>query len=339
HHRTVIFLLPVVAVYLASVQWPFWKSSKELGKLALLVFLPLVLYLDLPLRSAMHPPFMWTRADNLRGFLDLTVAGGTGENLRAFSKERLSTRLDTFLDLARHQLTPLGCALALLGGLVLVRRDKRNALLVALPALGVSALSLVWTPVPGKLNPVFLLPALPLYALLAGQGIGFLGERAAGKRAWAAPLGAAALLLYLGYAPGYASFREISARRALPLDNFRQELRGEGAEAFALATLKWAEEGALIAADWEQTTPLRYYQLVEGKRPDLRVSWPITGWRESLAQARSQGRKLYLARALPELVGVRYLTNAGPLVEVREGPELPLPTALTPAQVQLEDKL
>ncbi len=344
HHRTVIFLLPVLLLYLVTVKWPFWSSGKELAKFVALGLAPLALYLYLPIRTTMNPPYIWERADNLAGFLDLVVAHSSGWRLRALSRADLPLRLADFANLIVRQITPVGCALALLGGLALARRDLRNFLLIALPLVGVSALTIAWFASPEKVKPVFVLPALPLYALFVGAGISFLlefakGRAGPGRGAWALGLVSISLLFYTAYREGYLNLRGIVAKRRARLDNFRQELRGQNAEGFALASLNWAEDGAVLLCDWEQATPLLYYQLVDGKRQDLIVHWPIDAWQEWLVRAQAEGRKAYLARALPEAKRQRYLTNAGPMVELRSGPQLELPSSLTLTKVRLEDKL
>ena len=72
-----------------------------------------------------------------------------------------------------------------------------------------------------------------------------------------------------------------------PLDIWRQDLMsGEQATRLARAGLSGVAADALIVGDWEQMTPFRYFQLVEGLRPDVETVYPVGRLDEARAARR-----------------------------------------------------
>jgi len=93
------------------------------------------------------------------------------------------------------------------------------------------------------------------------------------------------------------------------------------------------DQDAIILCDWEQATPLWYYQQVEGWRPDVQVIYPM----ERLAEAEATGRPLYLARTAPGLAGAWHPSNTGPLIALQPTPvtELPEGEGIVPIGLRL----
>jgi hypothetical protein len=95
------------------------------------------------------------------------------------------------------------------------------------------------------------------------------------------------------------------------------------------------DQDAAIVADWEQATPLWYYQQVDGLRPDVEIVYPV----ERLDEAAVSERPLYIARNHPGLADRWHPSNSGPLIALRPEPVLNLPADIVPLGIELGDVL
>jgi hypothetical protein len=182
---------------------------------------------------------------------------------------------------------------------------------------------------------VYFIPSFLIFALWIGEG----GEALAGAAGRLAPrltilrplLLAAAILATLAPMPArYDAFRT-AHEGAGSLDIWRQTLKqGRMGERIGQAIAS-VDHGAIIVCDWEQATPLWYYQQVEGWRPDVQVIYPV----ERLAEAAATGRPLYLARTAPGLADAWHPSNAGPLIALQPTPNSELPEGISPIGLRL----
>jgi hypothetical protein len=137
-----------------------------------------------------------------------------------------------------------------------------------------------------------------------------------------AVLVSAALVVVVGVQAGTAWARSAIAlvraeAGAETLDDWRQDLqRSPVAERFGRLAFASAASDAIIVCDWEQATVLWYLQRVEGQRLDLTIRYPIERLDETLAEARTSGRTVYLSRTLPGLEFKGVTSSEGPLVRV-----------------------
>jgi len=90
---------------------------------------------------------------------------------------------------------------------------------------------------------------------------------------------------------------------------------------------------AAIGGDWEQVTPMWYYQQVEGWRSDVLIIYPL----ERLAEVVDSGRPLYLTRNYPDLWKYWHPSSTGPLIALRPEPTSDLPPDIIPLSIQLGD--
>ncbi len=199
---------------------------------------------------------------------------------------------------------PLLLAGAVLG-LWRVRRGERAGLLLL---YGVNAVFAFDFQVKDRF--AFFLPSYLIVALLAGPG---LDPVLAGLRRLA-PGGAAVALVFIlcvaapplfyHAAPALAEaglLPAVGAVRRLPgRDSARYYLdpdkRGdEGARRFAEGALQAMDRDAVLLADAMLAEPLNYLQIVEGRRPDVLVTWMVPGRQTTAARswARS-GRPVYV---------------------------------------------
>jgi hypothetical protein len=93
------------------------------------------------------------------------------------------------------------------------------------------------------------------------------------------------------------------------------------------------EPDAVVVGDWEQATPLWYFQQVEGLRPDVQIVYPI----DRLDEVAAGGRPLYLARTYPGLADRWHPSSSGPLIALHPEPILNLPANATPLGIRLGD--
>lgn len=327
HHRTMALAVPAILLYLLWAEprlrglrraWLWWLVA---------LAAPLLLYLYLPLRSAMGAGDLHGSYRNTwSGFLDHVLARGyTG----FFSNAALQVQRSPgdWLALGLAQLGWAGWLLAAVGCLWLADRRVRQGWVLVLLVL---AINLVFT-----LNyhvgdqQVFLLPAFLCAALLAGGGAAWLMARAPGRWAWA--IGAAALLL-LALGPG----RGPGVNRS-----------GEWAAhdyATDLATVAYPPGSKVIGLEGE-TTALKYMQQATGLAP--RVATVTADLpeqrRQALAEAVAAGEPVFLTREV-EGIGDKYsFSGDGPLVRVwprgqaqAGAPQHPLAVSMADGKMRLE---
>jgi hypothetical protein len=115
------------------------------------------------------------------------------------------------------------------------------------------------------------------------------------------------------------------------LDAWRQTLKGGRAADRLGKAIAQVESSAVIVADWEQATPLWYYQQVEKLRPDVQIVYPI----DRLEEAASRGHPLYLARVAPGLADHWHPSAAGPLIALNLEPAYALPEGMVALELAL----
>jgi hypothetical protein len=271
HHRTMILLLPAIAVYVAIVDYRVYADGRLLGRLLAVALLGPSLYLFTFLRLM---PQGYTATEVLWG----TVLGGSfiGSLGQAPGWENVFWRLPL------AQIGELGLAAAALGWLSMAFRSgsRRPAVLLLLAYLGVSLFCLIYR-IP-EIDP-FLIPAFLIMAVSV-SGLAFpLGRlprplKLTGEIALALlPL---LLVFNLPQIPAYWAGETGASER-----NARQVLAAP------------LEAGAAIEADWNTGAALRYLQASESLRPDVEVLMVrLSQQREydRLGSTIAEGRAAYL---------------------------------------------
>jgi hypothetical protein len=338
HHRTMILFAPGLALYVLWLDRGVWRARRNW--LALLFFaLPLVLYAYLPLTRAFGRPLSnWWPSSVADWFAYLTASGHLGESQTAVAPlaERLAFYGRTLVD----QFTPWGLLLSLAGWLWLLWRQRPLFVLLLVSFALEAATSMAYYADPR--NQAFFLPSFLIVALTTGIGAGallqWLGERLS-RWPRARPVILALLGLALCLLPATLLVRiypemQNRHRRDHALDVWRQDLqRGDQARRLAESGLAQVAPEAIIVGDWEQATPLRYSQWVEGQRPDVEVVYPL----ERLEEAAASGRPLYVTRNHPGLVDRWYPSAAGPLIALQPEPASEMPSAAHPLGIRLGD--
>jgi hypothetical protein len=123
------------------------------------------------------------------------------------------------------------------------------------------------------------------------------------------------------------------------LDEWRQLLRGTQARRLVESSLPYLQPNSIIWGDWEQYTPFRYAQLLDGQRPDLTFRNPLDRWPEKVAAAHAAGQPIYFTRKPTDLIGTPYLSMAGPLIYLGTAPNFAVPPGIVSLEAHFEDQL
>ena len=342
HHRTMLLFAPGLIGYLLWIDRAAGQRGRTLQTrrnwLALLCLaLPLGLYAYLPLTRAFGQPLSnWWPSTPGEWLAYLTARGHLGEAQTAVAP--LADRLAFYGQVLLAQFTLPGLIPSLLGCLWLIRRQRPLAFLL-LVSFGLQAISSMAYYLDPR-NQAFFLPSYLIVALTLGVGAGallrWLGERlTVPARARTALISLAGVALCL--LPAYLLLRtypEIYGKHhhGQALDVWRQDLQqGEQARRLAETGLSGVVPDGMVAGDWEQATPLRYYQWVEGLRPNVQVLYPV----DRLEEAAATGRPLYLARTYPGLAERWHPSASGPLIALHPEPVFDPPPDASPLGIRL----
>jgi hypothetical protein len=365
HHRTTVFYLP------SLIGWIWWHDRRLLGqprrllRLLALALLPLALYLFIYIRGINHPPYTHEPITDLQSFWFLVGSGDSTGLFFSIDPLYLGPRLAFIWQDLLRQLSLPGVVLAGWGGLILLWRRPGHFLFQGLLVLLLLFFTLDFEVVNLNEAPTwYLMPAYFIFAVWLGVGLnGILGS---GRKAWGIEIGewgvgakrgdwrtgigdwgagigklllAGGVLVVLGYWLAWPNWQQIYRDSTAPLDEWRQLLRGEQARRFVENSLPEVAAEAVILGDWEQYTPLNYYQFIYGLRPDVTVRNPLNRWPEQAAAAQAAGRPVYLSRKTTDLIGTPHLSMVGPLVHLRTAPRFDVPAGIIPLNANLENEL
>lgn len=252
HHLNQLLLFPALALYVLARDPRLLVRFRQLG-LALAAFLlPLLLYLYLPLRSAMDPPLGATNLADPRELLSYLTASNYQDAVlnncggsRAVQAQRylvlLSLQFGAWLPLAGAAGSLLTLTRAPAAGLALLYAFVSNSVFGICSSLAM----------PEYVIPSFVVGAIWIGLALAWP-LAWLG-RGPAKLLRSAPAALAAGLIL-----GLSAYRLVTA---LPYQNMGD--RTTDAER-ALSGMAQTQPGGLVLSDWESITPIWYAQHVIG---------------------------------------------------------------------------
>lgn len=348
HHQTIVLIAPALIFFLWDVLPALRKRPHTLLLGLAILIACLSLYLYLPIRSLMHPPFDRDKPSTLARFLSTVISWGAATSSASMTGFLLLKRIRLLLSHVILYFRWPGFALGVLGLIYMAKGKLRETGLSLVSYAAIAGFTLAYAPMWGeRLNTVFLLPAHLIFALWVGIGVDFLVRLNFGSkilRYQTRAILSGILITFVAIAIGVAgleNYRAIMEARSMPLDIYRQQLRGWSPRRFSELTFNLVAPRALIIADWEQATVLWYLQLIERKRPDVEVvSLDNEGeFEEIVEKARQKGQPIYAARAFPALYGRKYLDNVGPVIQLRENPSLSIPPEAVPLDLNFEGKL
>jgi hypothetical protein len=246
HHRLMALLLPALLLYVWQVDRQVWRNRRLLLRLALLVGVGLSLYLYVPWRKLPEGATLWEVVwSDILG-ADFVILLG-----------RPIDRLGVLWSIPRQEFSYLGLALAAIGaGTLLVRPSsrKRAVLLLLTYASPVLLCLVYWVPDPE----VFLTPCFVVIALWIAVGTAAVARRMGPRLATAGESLAVLLALLL-----LTNLPRVRAYTLAAPGDYDEQARQILAYGF--------EPGAVVQADWETATAMRYVQAVDGMQPDLSI--------------------------------------------------------------------
>ncbi|GIW08378.1 MAG: hypothetical protein KatS3mg060_3183 [Dehalococcoidia bacterium] len=315
HHRAAVLSLPVLALYALADRRRALFRWRQLGFAALLAFLPLLLYLYIPLRAD-HSPYLAQEtasgrrvvsfSNDLNGFIDVVSGRVFADKLTAPAS--LEDRAGLVLRLAGRQWNGVVWFVALVGALVLFARRPLAGLAIGGMFAVTVAFALLYRI--GDIE-VYFIPAYWAAALAAGAAVavvvGLVRQRGIGIG-----VGGAAVLLLAG--PPLVTNLPLVDRSG------RWEIR-ERWEQILAAPLP--PRAILASDDRDDMTPLWYFGLVEGVRPDVVglfpgiVNRPEYGDLGRLIDSfLGPSEAIYLIKAMPGLEIKYRIEPAGPVWKV-----------------------
>lgn len=303
HHRTMVLLAPALLTAWLAGGRRMMLNAKVFGLSVVAVLLPLVSYVYLPLRW----PEITGQALNLEQFWWHVMGSGYGSALRWEALYTASDRYAMWLRLATEQFTYPGLVLAALGAIWTAWRLRRVFLVSSSVFIFTVAFGIAYY-VPDV--EVFLLPSHVILALWIGLGSAALidiGGSIIGDGRWQWRLGASCFFLVI---PLY-----LLANNWPALDRSHDW----AAHDWGLRAMQHqVEQGAMVIADVDKLSPLRYISEVEMPGRGLAVTMPDTEQQclDIIAGSLGSDRPTYLARFLPD-IGQQYtLRSTGPLVRL-----------------------
>jgi len=178
HHMQTIFILPASIFLILIVSWQnkilnFLLKPKYLFKLAFLFFIPLTLYLYLPLRACAHPPLNWGNPSTFPRFIDYIT-------LKAYKHffisspqiwvQHLQHHLTHFFT---HQFTPWIVCFGLIGIILGIMKRKIIGIFLLLVLLADIASSIRY----GISNiEDYYIPGFIIFSIFIGYGVSWISK-------------------------------------------------------------------------------------------------------------------------------------------------------------------
>ncbi|MDM8528155.1 DUF2723 domain-containing protein [Anaerolineales bacterium HSG24] len=360
HHRTTIFYLP------SLILWIWWHDRNLLWQpkrwlpLGGLSLLPLSLYGFIYLRGINNPPYTHETITDLQSFWFLVGASDSSGLFMYVDPQFFWARLSFIWHDILVQLSWFGVTLALLGMFSLIWRQPKQFLFQGLLVLLLFLFVLDFEVVNLSEAPTwYLMPAYFIFAVWLGLGVNTI------LRFWARflytyhwlpestslqlrdsllsqtlmALCYVPLLFLLIYSLAMPNWQQIYQQSTAPLDDWRQLLRGAQAQRFVDSSLPHVDPNSFILGDWEQFTPLMYARLIDGQRQDVTPRIPLDNWPSQIEAARERGQPTYLMRKTADLIGTPHLSMVGPLIHLQTEPQFEPPADISPLHANLEDEL
>lgn len=317
NHRIAFFIAPALLL----VVW-LKRSVFDMRKVAFAAFaflIPLALYLYIPLRAsqllAEQSPANWElypRAQAIvdgkvtayynhtpAGFINLVTALDNRNKLgfeNADGENQSLARLENAWKLLREQIDPFGIALALVGIVILFRRERALAIVLLVAGGSVAAVSILLRAESTRFyfSGAYLVMLL-FFAAAVGWILNQLAARAAEKNEWLLRVVYYAAIIYFAFFPITALYYNFSKM---------DQSQNTKYDVYARAILNdHLAQNAVLVAPWEVATPIRYFQYVEGVRPDILTihESPVRPqYQKILDAAHRLKRPFYYAQFSPE---------------------------------------
>ena len=331
HHGSLALLLPVYAAFLLTTDPKLLPQPKTLLKPSLAFFGSFLVWLYLPLRSLMGPPFDPTPIRSLSGFLDHVLARGFGGDMFYFTAPSvLLARLRVVWNILMLEFGPVLLLLAAVGAAFMFGRHRRLLLLCG-GVFAVNALTAATYRAPQTVE--YMIPAYVALAAIWAYGAWSLGESFRAHRLASVVLAGALCVPMLTLCRNYPSFAQLSEDRS--------------ARQYAETVLTQAPQNAVVLSNWHYATPLWYLQYVEHMRPDVDVLYvypkgatPMTEvWLRRIEEHIAQ-RPVIVTNQYPEFAAAPYhLVPFGEAFVVQDGPVYTVPEGIEGLDALFDDRI
>ncbi len=326
HHPSLIFPAFIFIIYLLLIDPDLLRQPRRWIKPIAVFVLGLLVLIYLPLRG---PPELST----LPGFLERVLALGFRSDMFALN---LFDRLVILPILLRFQFNPVLLLAALIGALILLRRDGKLAFLLLGSFLVHTAINLSYD-APQTVE--YEIPAYVSLALLVSipfREISNLKLKISNR--WPLFILHSSLFIFLiagavNLLAHFPSYRTLSQSR--------------DTRSYAETLLCEAPADAVILSNWHWFTPMRYLQKVEGLRPDLLIRYVAPSgkslaenWVSKIEEYVPQGPVVVARYFEPEYASLPYrFEPLGEAFLVRIEPNVALPSNLIPLDVVLGEQI
>lgn len=265
HHLTVSLWAPglFAVLVLTQKEWP-WRGA--LGWASIVLFLiGLSPYLYLPIRSALHPVFVWNPIRDVHDLFFHITGREYGDRMFTASFSTVERHLRDYVKLLWTQWTPLGVPFMVVGFLTQLRRDWKLFTGCVWFFLSDVIFSINYTI--GDIE-VFFIPSFFIATLWIGYGLHGAGGwivRHLIQGRWEG------LQRSLRYAAGLVLI--LFPIAALASNFYRDDRRHNRiAYQYGMDTLRSLDSNAILFTRGDDVTfVLLYLQTIEGRRPDVSV--------------------------------------------------------------------
>ncbi len=268
HHRTMIWLAPALGIFALWAGGRKIFQPREFLKTVAALFLPLLLYLYIPLRGASDVGVEY----HATNFTEMILASNVSVWLRfgppGFIWERIT---QVYLTLLTEQFTFIGFAFGIIGIVALaINRVPKNfpaslpprqlLLFIGLAHLAETAFAIVFWVVDSE---IFFIPSYLTFLFFVAIGLNLVWDWLVSRLTFDVSRRAALTFITLFLAAWCAYLAWTNFPRNDQSNNDFVEARWQEILAQPL------EANAILMGSWEDLTPLEYFQNVERERPDL----------------------------------------------------------------------
>ncbi len=345
HHRTALFLLPGLLLWLFWIDRGWWRRRKLVISAGLALVAAQVVYAYIPLRSGPDAsPWLYPRLDgavlalyqqSVAGFVDFIT--GRVFAVSFLGMDSALARLPQMAELWLLHFNWTGLALILIGLVALLRARSWSILLLTVPLALILQLFNLFYGI-GDIY-VFYIPLYLVGAIWAGFGVAQLGQimpmpaRPTGSGAADTAAGGGAKQPQIRnsqLATQFVLFIALLYFVIFPLTQFYEDVDLSGNDAArsqwnAILAANPPAEALLVSNDRNEIVPLYYLQAVEGRAPQMTGIFPLLTAEERFANVAgvvqtaldAGDRPVYLIKPMDGL-GVRFDLEpaTAPLVRV-----------------------
>jgi hypothetical protein len=292
HHASLVFTGACAGIAGLWIDPSFIRNPRRWIKPAIAFALGLMPLLYLPFRSAAGAPGGAGDLTTFQGFMHHITAQGFGDHIFQFTTlDDFVTRLRILLDILRYQFNDVLLVAALIGALILIRRQPRLAVMVV---GGMLLHSFATATFRSPQISEYMIPAYVFLAILIGYAVNSLIE--VSRVHLGSLLGRG--LVHLAQLTAVLT---LVAAVMIPIKSGPNAIwlaRSTDTQDYVLGLLIEAPPQAIILANWHWYTALDYTLKIEGYRRDLEVRYvfpegsnpPAVTWIKRIESALTENR-------------------------------------------------